>query len=474
MPATYTSSLKLTLPSDGDTNWGTLVNNGVTTLIDASIAGVASIALVGATDRTLSDYNGIDDEARKMFVNVTGTPGAPTNIICPAVPKLYFVSNATSPGFAITLKTSAGTGISVPSGAKMVLYCNGTNVLDAVTQMSSLALTAALAATSGGTGLSSVGTTGNVLVSNGTTWTSAATPPAGSTTQVQYNNAGVLAGSANLTFDGTNLLAAGLRSTNPVLIGGPTTTGFFQGLQLYGNSLNGPQNSFQWSYGSGDNPATAYLLRSRASTATGNTAVAFPDVLGGYGFGGTDGTNTIGGLPNVLANANVVGIVDGAVSAGVIPTALRFYTGSTGSNSRMVITSTGVVSMLVYGAGTATFSAGGVISSVSDETYKIKDGVIADPIPMLMALKPGYYFGKPEANMGPGRQLGFYAQNVREAIGPEAAPDPKSSTAEDGTVTTRPWGYFDRSVLAVAVDALKVQQAQIIALTARIAALEAK
>ena len=134
--------------------------------------------------------------------------------------------------------------------------------------------------------------------------------------------------------------------------------------------------------------------------------------------------------------------------------------------------------MSAYGAGTATFSAAGVISSVSDETYKIKDGVIADPIPMIMALEAGYYYGKPEANMGEGRQLGFYAQNVRAAIGPEAAPDPGTYavTDKDGveTIMTKPWGYYDRSVLAVAIEAIKVQQAQITALTARIAALENK
>jgi hypothetical protein len=97
---------------------------------------------------------------------------------------------------------------------------------------------------------------------------------------------------------------------------------------------------------------------------------------------------------------------------------------------------------------------------------------------MIMALETGYYYGKPEANMGDGRQLGFYAQNVRAAIGPEAAPDPESYTitGEDGveTIKTKPWGYYDRSVLAVAIEAIKVQQAQIIALTARVAALEAK
>lgn len=258
-----------------------------------------------------------------------------------------------------------------------------------------------------------------------------------------------------------------------LLVGGPIFSGFAQGLQLYGNTANGTQNTFQWAYG-GTNVSTTYLIRSRATTATGNTAVINGDVLGSYGFGGTDGTNTGGGLPNITATAAVTCIVDGAVSANTVPSSLVLSTGTTVATSRMVISSAGVVSMSNYGAGTATFSASGVISSVSDETLKIKDGVVADPIPMIMALEPGYYFGKPEANMGPGRQLGFYAQNVRAAIGPEAAPDPESKTAEDGTVTTKPWGYFDRSVLAVAVEAIKVQQVQIIALTARIAALEAK
>ena len=131
----------------------------------------------------------------------------------------------------------------------------------------------------------------------------------------------------------------------------------------------------------------------------------------------------------------------------------------------------GVVTMPVYGAGAATFSAAGVISSVSDERLKIKDGVIADPIPMIMALEPGYYFGKPEANMGDGRQLGFYAQNVRKAIGPEAAPDPEDQVSldKDGNEVsrkTRPWGYFDRSVLAVAIEALKVHEGRLAALQA--------
>jgi len=43
--------------------------------------------------------------------------------------------------------------------------------------------------------------------------------PAGSTTQVQYNNGGALAGSSNMTFDGTSLAVAGLSSTGNTTLG---------------------------------------------------------------------------------------------------------------------------------------------------------------------------------------------------------------------------------------------------------------
>jgi hypothetical protein len=149
----------------------------------------------------------------------------------------------------------------------------------------------------------------------------------------------------------------------------------------------------------------------------------------------------------------------------------KFAIGRPGASEDFTITTAGIITMGAYGAGAATFSAAGVISSVSDERLKIKDGVIADPIPMIMALEPGYYFGKPEANIGDGRQLGFYAQNVRSAIGPEAAPDPEDQVSldKDGNEisrTTRPWGYYDRSVLAVAIEALKVHEGRLSALQA--------
>jgi len=140
---------------------------------------------------------------------------------------------------------------------------------------------------------------------------------------------------------------------------------------------------------------------------------------------------------------------------------------STNNTQRMSIDLNGIVTMNYYGAGAATFNASGVISSVSDETWKTKDGVPTNPDVMLQKLEPGYWFYNEEKApiYGQDRQLGFYAQNVHEAIGNEAAPTP-----EEG----KPWGYYDRSVLAVTVMSLKNALTTIEELKQRITALENK
>ena len=147
--------------------------------------------------------------------------------------------------------------------------------------------------------------------------------------------------------------------------------------------------------------------------------------------------------------------------------------------AKMKIDSAGIVTMSAYGAGAATFSAAGVISSVSDETWKIKDGVPTNPDDMIQKLEPGYWFYNEEKApiFGQERQLGFYAQNVHAAIGSEAAPNPTYIvTDKDGneTTVTKPWGYYDRSVLAVVVMSLKNALSTIEELTQRVAALENK
>jgi len=133
MPSSYTPSLRLTLPVTGENpgTWGDLVNTGITALVDSAVAGYAAITMTDA-DYTLVTVNGAADESRKMLLNISGTLTLARNVICPTASKLYFVKNATTGGFAITLKTSGGSGISIPNGKSMVLMCDGTSVVEAV------------------------------------------------------------------------------------------------------------------------------------------------------------------------------------------------------------------------------------------------------------------------------------------------------------------------------------------------------
>ena len=160
---------------------------------------------------------------------------------------------------------------------------------------------------------------------------------------------------------------------------------------------------------------------------------------------------------------------------------LVFKVGNVGTIfEAMHINYVGDVTMGRYGVGTATFNSAGTISSVSDETWKTKDGIPTDPDLMLKKLEPGYWYYNDEKKktFGKERQLGFYAQNVNAAIGPEAAPEPETVTTknEDGTETsfTKPWGYYDRSVLAVVVMSLQKALLAVEQLTAKVAALETK
>lgn len=202
--ATYTNSLRLVLPATGEYpgTWGVQANNGLTSLVDTSVAGTATITMTAA-DYTLSTANGASDEARAAILNVDGTPGAARNIIVPAVSKLYVVYNNTTGGFAQTVKTSAGTGVSVPNGATAYLRCDGTNVVAAVNYLGSLSLGTALSTSFGGTG--STSTTYCSLTSN----VNGILPPSNGGTGVANNAANTItfSGAFGVTFTLTNTTA---------------------------------------------------------------------------------------------------------------------------------------------------------------------------------------------------------------------------------------------------------------------------
>lgn len=206
--ASYTASLRLVQPADGAPNWGATVNNGLTALVDTSVAGTASIVMTPA-DYTLSNNNGATDEARAMFLALSGSPGGTFDVIVPAVSKLYFVSNST--GHAQIVKTSAELlGTSVPNNSSMTLRCDGTNVVETLNYFGSLTLGSALPAASGGTGSTSTtycslttNVTGILPVDNGGTGAATLT--------------GVLKGNGTSAFTaataGTDFVAPGTATT---------------------------------------------------------------------------------------------------------------------------------------------------------------------------------------------------------------------------------------------------------------------
>ena len=197
MASTY-SNLKIELMEPGfdDNTWGDTTNVNLGTAMEQAMVGMATVSAGFASNiatLTLSNTNALQD-ARALCLNVTATLTAAGTLNVPAIQKPYVVFNNTSGGFALTVKVSGQTGVSVPNGKKTVLYNNGTDVGEQINYLSGLSLGSALGAASGGTGLTAAGTNGNVLTSNGTVWVSSPPAVSGTVTTVSVVSANGLAG----------------------------------------------------------------------------------------------------------------------------------------------------------------------------------------------------------------------------------------------------------------------------------------
>jgi hypothetical protein len=131
MPSTYSTSLGIELIGNGEQagTWGTTTNNNLGTLLEQAIAGVEGITLTG--DYTLTDFNGISDEARNAVLVFNGSLGAPANVTTPSVQKTYIVRNVA--GNTVTIKTSSGNGVALTNGSSAVVFCDATNFFSATT-----------------------------------------------------------------------------------------------------------------------------------------------------------------------------------------------------------------------------------------------------------------------------------------------------------------------------------------------------
>jgi hypothetical protein len=126
MTINYTTLLGLAKPVTGTESgaWGDVVNDQITSLVEDSIANAASIS-VTAGNVTLTDNNGTADQARMAILLVTGSPGVSRNIVAPSTSKWYIVKNSSNA--EVVLKGSATTGVTIPAGAEVLAFWNGSD-----------------------------------------------------------------------------------------------------------------------------------------------------------------------------------------------------------------------------------------------------------------------------------------------------------------------------------------------------------
>lgn len=322
MASTYSSSLKIELIGVGDQTdaWGSTTNTNFQYALEEAIVGYAT-----ATFPSDNNYdwgalyvNSAGSQAqRNLVIQVTGTITATRNFIVPTIEKQYIIYNATTGGQSILVKTSAGTGITVPNGVRAHLYVDGVNVvsmLDYIPSLTagSLALTTALPVSSGGTGAATAQVAINTL--------------AGATTSGQY-----------LRGNGTNVVMSAIQAADVPMLN-QNTTGTAANVTGIVAIANG---------GTGQSTANA-ALNALLPVQTSNTGKYLT----------TDGTNTSWGT-----------VSTGVTSFSAGTTGLTPNTGTTGAVTlagtlAVANGGTGQTSLSSVAVGTATNVAGGAANRI--------------------------------------------------------------------------------------------------------------
>jgi hypothetical protein len=156
--------------------WGENTNNNLN-LIQQAIAGYEAVALTDGGTVALAMTDKALSNARNMVIKFTGTLTTASTVTIPdSIEKFYiFDCSAVVAPTNLTIKTASGTGFTLDRAAIYAAYADGTNLNEI-----------------------SLDTLGGTVAA-------AQVTPAGSDTQIQFNDGGALGASSNLTWDDTNL-----------------------------------------------------------------------------------------------------------------------------------------------------------------------------------------------------------------------------------------------------------------------------
>jgi hypothetical protein len=286
----YTTNLGLALPTTGDLAglWGFTVNDSITALLDTAVAG--TVTLNTDADVTLTDTDGVANQARAAVINWTATGTVTRNITAPKRSKVYVVFNNTGGTQSIVLRggpTSPTTGVTVRAGQQaMVAWNTALNDFERV---------------GGG-------------------------DPGGSNTQVQFNGNGELSGSAGLTWNGTTLTATNLAAQSLTLSTTPLA------IASGGTNTNATPTLGGVAYGTG----TAYALTAAGTTgkvltSNGSAAPTWENPVAPVVAGGALLTNT-----DTVTESYVIPVGTNAFSVGPI-TIADTYTVTVSAGQRWLV-----------------------------------------------------------------------------------------------------------------------------------------
>ena len=227
MASTY-SDLKIELIGTGDQSgtWGVTTNTNLGTAIEEAITGSADVSFSSAdVTLTASDSNATQS-FRNLRLNLTGTSGGVRNLIVPAIEKFYIINNGLAD--TVTVKNSGGTGVAVPAGKTTLVFNDGTNVVNVITDLASLSVTSA--DINGGTIDSTVIGGGTAAAGTFTNLTSS-----GNLTAANLSASGTVSG---VGF--SNYLASPPAIGGTAAAAGTFTTGTFTGITISGGTLTTP------------------------------------------------------------------------------------------------------------------------------------------------------------------------------------------------------------------------------------------
>jgi hypothetical protein len=268
MASTY-SDLKIELIGTGEQSgtWGATTNTNLSTALGEAITGSADVAFSSAdVTLTLTNTNAAQT-ARNLRLNLTGTSGGARNLILGSgcqIEKFYLINNGVAD--AVTVKNTTGLGVAVPAGVAMLVFNNGTDVVNPLTYFAGTVVSSAATITGGTINSTTIGAS---TASSGRFTTLEAT---GNTTLGDASGDTITLNAAtanvpnNLNFNGTGSVRVpnGTTGQRPTPAAGMirynVTTGEFEGYTTDWGNIGGGASAGGAIYENKNTITTSYTL----------------------------------------------------------------------------------------------------------------------------------------------------------------------------------------------------------------------